>query len=93
LFAEIGSDLTTIRMKENLNMKTLYDFPTTVGLVGPIRCGKTDEETRRKSYFAVRHAVKYKRVVEPEQYGKALLFTEEQIEALRRHFGVEEGDK
>ena len=69
-------------------MKILYDFPTAVGLVGPVRCGKTDEETRKKSCQAIRHAVKYKRVVEPQQHGKALLFTDEQIEVLRRHFAV-----
>ena len=28
-------------------MKILYDFPTAVDLVGPVRCGKTDEERGR----------------------------------------------
>ena len=72
-------------------MKTLYDFPTAVSLVGPVRCGNTDEETKKKSYQAIRYAVKYRRVVEPQQHGKALLFTDQQIEALRRHFEVAAG--
>lgn len=69
-------------------MKTLYDFPTTVKLLGPVRAGKTDADTKRLSYHAVRYAVMYQRVVEPRQVGKALLFTPEQVEVLRKHFCV-----
>jgi hypothetical protein len=68
--------------------KTLYDFPTTVRLVGPVRQAAADEDARRLSYHAIRYAVKYKRVVEPKQCGKAMLFTAEQVETLKRHFGL-----
>ncbi len=71
-------------------MKARYDFPTMVRLLGPVRRGATDEDTKRLSYHAVRYAVKYQRVVEPQQYGKAMLFTPEQVETLRRHFGLEQ---
>ena len=70
-------------------MDTLYDFSETVRLVGPVRCGDSHEEIKRLSYHAIRYAVKYKRVVEPRQCGKALLFTPEQVEQLKRYFGVD----
>jgi hypothetical protein len=75
-------------MKE-VKMERLYDFPATVDLVGPERQGKSEQETKRTSYYAIRYAVKYKRVVEPREIGKAMLFTEGQIKELKRHFDGE----
>lgn len=74
-------------------METFYDFPTAVRLVGPVRRGKTREETTRLSYHAIRYAVRYQRIVEPRQYGKALLFTPEQIRQLKRHFAEQQERK
>ncbi len=74
-------------------MERLYDFSEAVKLIGPVRQGKTDEETKRKNYYAIRYAVKYKRVVEPREYGKAMLFTEGQIKELKKYFECEKGGK
>jgi hypothetical protein len=71
---------------EGGQMERLYDFPAAVRLIGPVRQGKTEQETKRMSYYAIRYAVKYKRLVEPREYGKAMLFTEGQIRELKRHF-------
>jgi len=71
-------------------MERLYDFSEAVKLIGPVRQGTNDEETKRKNYYAIRYAVKYKRVVEPREYGKAMLFTESQIKELKKHFDTEE---
>ena len=70
-------------------MERLYDFSETVKLIGPVRQGTNDEETKRKNYYAIRYAVKYKRVVEPREFGKAMLFTESQIKELKKHFECE----
>ncbi len=71
-------------------MERLYDFSEAVKLIGPVRQGSTDEETKRRNYYAIRYAVKYKRIVEPREFGKAMLFTESQIRALKKHFNGEE---
>ena len=53
--------------------RTYFDFPAVVR-----ELNQTNDR--------VRYAVCYKRVVEPLIYGKARLFTQEQVEALREYF-------
>ena len=59
--------------------KRYFDFPQVVR-----ELGQTNDK--------VRYAVCYKRIVEPLTYGKARLFTPEQVEALRAYFAADKGE-
>lgn len=71
-------------------MQNPYDFPAAVKLVGPVRQGRTEQDTKRLSCSAIKYAVKYKRIVKPREYGRTMLFTAEQIEELKKHFRMED---
>lgn len=59
--------------------RTYLDFPAVVR-----ELGQTNDK--------VRYAVCYKRIVEPLTYGKARLFTTEQVDALRAYFATDEAE-